>query len=153
MGLWSKITGRLKRPEKKRFRHGFTATDSFRLFTEGLRAFQMWQGVPTRVRYLSDDGRTAESWFTEALGKFQECHDKYPKDNLPTFYLAVAYYFDGRRDESVALFKRLAAGLDPDDELAQRAMYNATVLETGDLEAALRFVPDAAGEIRRHTGE
>src|SRR5277367_2829883 len=97
-----------KRPTPKKFAYPFTATDSFRLFTEGLRAFQIWQGHTARIQYNTDRGRDQESFLTEALARWKECHEKYPNDMLPTFYLAVAFWADGRIEDTRSLFKELS---------------------------------------------
>jgi len=122
-----------KKPTPKKFAYPFTATDSFRLFTEGLRAFQCWEGRPSRVRYSTDEGRDQESYLTEALARWRECNEKYPDDMLPAFYLAVACWADGRRDESLARLKKLAVK-DPDGEVGKCAQFNIVALEHGDTE-------------------
>jgi len=123
-----------KRPTPKKFAYPFTATDSFRLFTEGLRAFQIWQGHTARIQYNTDRGRDQESFLTEALARWKECHEKYPNDMLPAFYLAVACYADGRRDETIARFQKLTV-IDPDGEIGKCAKYNLVALEHGDTKA------------------
>jgi tetratricopeptide (TPR) repeat protein len=121
-----------KKPAKK-FQYPFTTTDSFRLFTEGLRAFQIWEGSTPHLR--PDSRRDQETYLTEALDKWKECHERFPKDMLPTFYLAVACYADGRRHESITLFEKLAAQ-DPNGDVGKCAQYNIISLNHGDVEAA-----------------
>lgn len=124
------------KPKKaaKKFQYPFATTDSFRLFTEGLRAFQMWEGTAPHVQFeLHRSTRDQETYLTEALAKWQECHKKYPKDMLPTFYLAVACYADGRRNESLSLFDKLAKQ-DPEGDVGKCAQYNIVTLNHGDIE-------------------
>src|SRR5271154_7049864 len=116
-----------KKKKPSKIAYPFTATDSFRLFTEGLRAFQAWEGRPLRIRYSTDHGRSQESYLTEALTCWKECNDKYPNDMLPAFYLAVACYADGRRDETIARFQKLTV-IDPDGEIGKCAKYNLVAL-------------------------
>jgi len=122
-----------KRPTPKKFAYPFTATDSFRLFTEGLRAFQVWQGHTTRINFDTDRGRDKESFLTEALACWRECDVKYPDDMFPAFYLAIACCADGRRDECIARLRKLAAA-DPDGEIGKCAQFNIVALQHGDTE-------------------
>ena len=130
MGLFDFFKNKPK-AQQKPFPYLFTATDSFRLFTEGLRAFQVWQGNTVRINYDTDQNRSQEDWLTEALMCWQKAHDRYPNDMLPAFYLAVGYWADGCRDDSIALFNKLASK-DPDGEVGKCARYNIVALEHGD---------------------
>ena len=119
-----------KKPAKK-FKYPFSTTESFRLFTEGLRAFQYWEGSAPHVQF-STRWRDKEAGLTEALAKWKECHEKYPNDMLPTFYLAVACFADGRRYESIELFEKLAAQ-DPEGDVGKCSQYNIVTLNHGDI--------------------
>ena len=133
MGLFDWLK---KKPARKfdRAKYGFSTTDSFRLFTEGLRALQVWEGRTMRINYSTDRGRDKESFLTEAIAKFREANESYPNDMLPAFYLAVVCFLDGRRDEALARFEKIVAK-DPDGDVGKSAKYNIVSINHGDVQA------------------
>lgn len=123
-----------KKKPKLPFAYPFSTSNSFRLFTEGLRAFQIWSKSSWYDKYSHLFERSQESYLTEALTCWGECYDKWPNDILPAFYLALALWADGQREESLKLFNDLCKR-DPDGEVGKCAQFNIVALQYGDTHA------------------
>jgi len=93
----------------------FTSTESFQLFTEGLRSLQAY-------------GRDARHEALErAATNFEECARKFPADILPKFYLGVVKTELGYTglDDAIAVFRSILEA--KTEQLKPTAEYNLAV--------------------------
>jgi tetratricopeptide (TPR) repeat protein len=111
----------------------FTSTESFQLFTEGLRSLQAY-------------GREANySALERAAARLEECTRKFPADVLPKFYLGVVKTELGYRglDDAISVFHSILET--KAEQLKPAAEYNLAVAlmrryTPGDLENAKRIL-------------
>ncbi len=103
------------KPKSKPSPYRFTDANSFRLLTEGLRAFQA---------YAREKG-TLEN----AEAKFKLAVDSYPDDLVLSFYYAcVLAQQEKNRDAALRIFVRITQA-DLDGELGEYAQKNVDLLK------------------------
>ena len=86
----------------------FTTAESFRLFMEGLRAFQIHEAEGSKHSEEDPPNRAAlVASINTASGSLSECVGQYPNDLLPRYYFGIVLGLQAQTEQCIALENQL----------------------------------------------